>query len=285
MTIQWYPGHMVQARREAEQALAIHDLVIEVLDARLPNASHNPMLDAMRVFRQRLQLKVLNKSDLADPQVTQAWLAHFNAQPNTRAIALSCYNLRAVKKLPQECRALIPYRGTVLKPLRALIMGIPNVGKSTLINALLGKRAAKVGNEPAITKQQQRFELNAWMYITDTPGMMWPKIERESDGYLLAASHAIGRNAMMEEEVAIFLANILLNRYPSLLQARYAWRSKHGDGVSLLEHIAQTRNYKRQHGTLDLDHAAMALLTDYRNGYLGKISLESPPAKEDKTSA
>ncbi|HYN54307.1 MAG TPA: ribosome biogenesis GTPase YlqF, partial [Methylotenera sp.] len=194
MAIQWYPGHMTQARKKAEETMEFTDIVIEVLDARVPEASHNPVINEMRLFRQRPNLKILNKADLADPVATQAWLNYFNRQPNTKAVALSCKKAGEANKIPKLCLALTPHRGTHLKPLRMLIMGIPNVGKSTLMNALLNRRVAKVGDEPAVTKSQQRFDLSETMSITDTPGMMWPKIQYESDGYMLAASHAIGRN-------------------------------------------------------------------------------------------
>lgn len=261
------------------------DVVIEVLDARLPAASHNPMIDEMRLFRQRPNLKILNKADLADPATTQAWLNYFNAQPNTKAVALSCKKARDVKKIPTLCRKLAPHRGTHLKPLRMMIMGIPNVGKSTLMNALLNRRVAKVGDEPAVTKSQQRFDLDATMSITDTPGMMWPKIAYESDGYMLAASHAIGRNAVIDEDVAVFLGNVLLNTYPDLLNTRYKLDAmkldvKQMDGIDLLEAIAKRRAYKRHDGEWDMERTAMTLLTDYRSGAIGRVSLETPVSRQ-----
>ncbi len=289
MAIQWYPGHMTQARKKAEETMEFTDMVIEVLDARVPAASHNPMIDEMRLFRQRPQLKILNKADLADPAATQAWLNYFNSQPNTKAVALSCKKPGDANKIPKHCLAITPHRGTHLKPLRMLIMGIPNVGKSTLMNALLNRRVAKVGDEPAVTKSQQRFDLSETMSITDTPGMMWPKIQYESDGYMLAASHAIGRNAVIDEDVALFLADTLLKTYPALLNARYKLDSmKHNgglldvskmDGVDLLEAIARRRSYKRHDGLWDMEKTAMALLTDYRSGAIGRISLETPSSR------
>ena len=289
MAIQWYPGHMTQARKKAEETMEFTDMVIEVLDARVPEASHNPVINEMRLFRQRPNLKVLNKSDLADPKVTEAWLNYFNQQPNTKAVALSCKKPGEANKIPKLCLALTPHRGTHLKPLRMLIMGIPNVGKSTLMNALLNRRVAKVGDEPAVTKSQQRFELSETMSITDTPGMMWPKIQYESDGYMLAASHAIGRNAVIDEDVALFLADNLLKTYPELLNARYKLDSmKHEgafldvlkmDGVDLLEAIAKRRSYKRHDGLWDTEKTAVAFLTDYRSGAIGRVSLESPASR------
>jgi len=275
---------MTSARKKAEEAMEFIDVVIEVLDARLPAASHNPMIDDMRNFRQRPNLKILNKADLADPNVTQAWLNYFNAQPNTKAVALSCKKPGDAKKIPGLCRKLAPHRGTHLKPLRMMIMGIPNVGKSTLMNALLNRRVAKVGDEPAVTKSQQRFDLDATMSITDTPGMMWPKIEIESDGYMLAASHAIGRNAVIDEDVAEFLGNVLLGAYPALINTRYKLDAMKldvnaMDGIDLLETIAKRRAYKRSDGEWDMERTAMTLLTDYRSGAIGRVSLETPQSR------
>ncbi len=261
------------------------DIVIEVLDARLPAASHNPMIDEMRLFRQRPNLKILNKADLADPEVTQAWLNYFNAQPNTKAVALSCKKAGDAKKIPALAKKLTPHRGTHLKPLRMMIMGIPNVGKSTLMNALLNRRIAKVGDEPAVTKSQQRFDLDDTMSIIDTPGMMWPKIEHDCDGYMLAASHAIGRNAVIDEDVAVFLANNLLKSYPALLNTRYKLDSmkldvNEMDGVDLLEAIAKRRSYKRHDGLWDMEKTAVTFLTDYRHGVIGRVSLETPESRK-----
>lgn len=286
MAIQWFPGHMTSARKKAEETLEHIDVVIEVLDARIPAASHNPMIEEMRNFRQRPNLKILNKADLADPQVTQAWLNYFNSQPNTKAVALSCKKPGDAKKIPGLCRQLAPHRGTPLKPLRMMIMGIPNVGKSTLMNALLNRRAAKVGDEPAVTKSQQRFDLSDSLNITDTPGMMWPKIDHESDGYLLAASHAIGRNAVIDEDVAEFLGNLLLKQYPALMNTRYKLDAmkldvNSIDGIDLLEAIAKRRSYKRNDGEWDMERTAMALLTDYRSGAIGRVSLESPQSRAE----
>jgi ribosome biogenesis GTPase A len=295
MAIQWYPGHMTQARKKAEETMEFMDIVIEVLDARVPEASHNPVINEMRLFRQRPNLKILNKSDLADPKATEAWLNYFNRQPNTKAVALSCKKPGEANKILKHCLALAPHRGTHLKPLRMMIMGIPNVGKSTLMNALLNRRVAKVGDEPAVTKSQQRFDISETMSITDTPGMMWPKIQYESDGYMLAASHAIGRNAVIDEDVAIFLANNLLKSYPALVNARYKLDTmKHEggfldvlkmDGVDLLEAIAKRRSYKRHDGLWDMEKTAVAFLTDYRGGAIGRISLETPLSRSEMMQA
>ncbi len=283
MSIQWYPGHMNAARREAAETMENTDLVIEVLDARLPQASCNPMVDQLRHQRQRPCLKILNKSDLADPQATALWMAYYAAQKNVHVLPLSCKNPKEVAKIPDLCLKIAPHRGVPTKPLRMMIMGIPNVGKSTLMNALLKKRVAKVGDEPAVTKTQQRLYLGQHMVLVDTPGMLWPKIAHPSDGLMLAASHAVGTNAVVEEEVAFFLAELLLQRYPGLLQARYGVspeRLLQLDGVGLVEAVAERRAYRLKGGILDLEKAASTLLLDYRSGSLGRISLETPQTRE-----
>lgn len=281
MPIQWFPGHMTSARKKAAETMARTDVVIEVLDARCPEASSNPMIRALRAARQRPCLRVLNKADLADPAVTTAWLAHYDRQPGVKAVAISCKKPGDAAKLPGLCRQLAPHRNDNTKPLRMMIMGIPNVGKSTLMNALLKRRIAAVGDEPAVTKQQQSFDLGPGMTVTDTPGLMWPKIEHDADGYMLAASHAIGRNAVIDEEVATFLAGILLARYPALLAARYKLDMNGIDAVGIVEAVARKRGciVKGRGGELDLEKAAMILLTDYRSGALGHISLETPDTR------
>ena len=280
MAIQWFPGHMNSARNKAAETMEITDLVIEVVDARCPMASSNPMVEEMRLFRQRPCLKILNKADLADSQVTQQWLDELNAQKNTRAIAMNTKNPGAVGQILPTCRQLAPHRNDPSKPLRLMIMGVPNVGKSTLMNALLKRRVANVGDEPAVTKTQQRIELSSDMVLTDTPGMLWPKIELESDGLMLAASHAIGINAYFEDEVAIFVAEILRTRYPQALKQRYKiMQPADLDDVGIIEQVAAYRGYRAKGGKIDFEKAAHTLLQDYRDGTLGGISLESPETR------
>ncbi|NEX60596.1 ribosome biogenesis GTPase YlqF [Noviherbaspirillum galbum] len=280
MSIQWFPGHMNAARKKAAESMEKTDLVIEVLDARLPLASSNPMIEELRKHRQRPCLKILNKADLADPAATKEWLAHFNGAKDTHAVALSCKKPADVAKVPGLALKLAPHRGTALKPLRMMIMGIPNVGKSTLMNALLKKRVAAVGDEPAVTKAQQRLYLGNNMVLIDTPGMLWPKIQHPTDGLMLAASHAVGVNAVIEEEVATFLAEQLLARYPALLTGRYGFATEGLDGVGVIEGIAQKRAFRVKGGELDFEKAAHTLLIDYRGGALGRISLETPASRK-----
>jgi ribosome biogenesis GTPase A len=282
MSIQWFPGHMNSARRKAAETMEFTDVVIEVLDARLPGASCNPLITELRLHRQRPCLKILNKADLADPEITKAWLDYYNKLAGVRAVALSCNNASDAARVPNLCQPLAPHRDNTHKPLRMMIMGIPNVGKSTLMNMLLKRRVANVGDEPAVTKSQQCHKLNDHMTLTDSPGLLWPKIEKPEDGLMLATIHAIGRNAVIEEDVAEFLAATLLARYPGLLAARYGLAEEGLDGVDVIEAVAKKRGclLKGRGGELDLEKAAMILLTEYRSGKLGRISLEIPGTRD-----
>src|SRR5687768_5642297 len=210
MTISWFPGHMSSARKKAAETMGRIDVVVELLDARLPGASSNPLIERLRRERQRPCLKILNKADLADPEATAAWLRHFGGEKLVKAVALSCKRPGDVAKVPRLAASLVPHRDSTLKPVRMMVMGAPNVGKSTLINALLKRKAAKTGDEPAVTRQQSRFELDERHELIDTPGLMPPAIAHQSDALMLAASHLIGPEAYNEEEVATVLAEVLL---------------------------------------------------------------------------
>jgi ribosome biogenesis GTPase A len=267
---------MVAARREATKALALVDVVIEVLDARCPVASCNPMIIEMRNTRQRPALKVLNKSDIADPNVTQAWLDFYNAQKDTRAIAISTKNKGDVAKIVPTAQLLAPHRTSFDKPLRLMTLGVPNVGKSTLINALLKKRSAAVGDEPAITKTVRRYQLTDTVWLTDTPGLMWPKVEDPDAAQRLAACHTIGVNAYYDDEVALFVADYCLKNYPSEVAARYGFPIDTMTDVELIEAIAKKRAFNVGKSGAGFERAAKALLVDFRSGLLGRISLETP---------
>ena len=279
MAIQWYPGHMTSARKKAAETMATIDVVIEVVDARLPEASTNPLVRELRLFRQRPCLKILNKADLADPLVTREWIAFYNRQSGVKAVAMTSKNQGEVAKIPALCQALAPHRNDNVKPLRMMIMGIPNVGKSPLMNSLVKRKIAKVGDEPAVTKSQQWHQISVRHAIVDTPGLMWPKIEHESDGLMLAASHAVGRNAIIDEEVAVFLAGVLLGRYPALLAARYGLALEGIDAVGVVEAVARRRGLLVRGGDADFEKASAVLVQDYRDGKLGRVSLETPATR------
>ncbi len=280
MAIQWFPGHMHTTRKAiTERVKAGVDVVIELLDARLPGASANPLLAALTEGKPAL--KILNKQDLADPALTALWLDHYNAQAETRAIGLDAGETAPAARLISASRALAPLRGGMVKPLRVLICGIPNVGKSTLINTLMGKKAAKTGDEAGITKIEQRIVLASDVTLFDTPGMLWPKIIVPRSGYLLAASGAVGRNAYDEQEVALELLETLQPRYADRLVVRYRLALPAAEVAALpaeplLEAIARQRGLVRSGGRLDLQKAAEAVLNDYRAGAMGPMTLETP---------
>jgi ribosome biogenesis GTPase A len=286
MTIQWFPGHMATTKRAiAERMKAGIDVVIEMLDARLPGSSANPLLSELT--RVKPALKILNKQDLADPACTAAWLAHYNALPGTRAIGLDASETAPAQRLIAASKELAPFRGGLVKPLRLMICGVPNVGKSTLINTLVGKRAAKTGDEPGITKQEQRIALASDVYLYDTPGMLWPKILVDQSGYNLAASGAVGRNALEEEVVAAELLGYVRRHYPGRIEARYKLGEPHGgkgaqadiaalNDAELLEAIGRRRGAVLPGGRINTQKAAEMVLNEFRSGALGRVSLETP---------
>ena len=277
MAIQWFPGHMNKAKKAIAERIKSVDMVIEMLDARMPASSENPLL--AQLSKGKPKLKILNKQDLADPERTKVWLEHYNSRQDTRAIALDSSETGAHGKITQACRAMIPHRQGIEKPLRVLICGIPNVGKSTLINGMIGKKSAKTGNEPGITKAEQRLFLADDFWLYDTPGMLWPKIIVEEGGYNLAAGGAVGRNALDEEEVALELLDYLRRHYLALLQERYQADkdpSSHWDDTSWLEWIAKKRGAVLSGGRVNYQKVAENILTDFREGKIGRITLETP---------
>ena len=275
MPIQWFPGHMHTTKKAIADRLPEIDVVIELLDARLPGSSANPLLAALTEGKPAL--KVLNKQDLADPERTALWLAHYQAQVGTNALALDASATAPARQLIDACRALAPLRGGMVKPLRVLICGIPNVGKSTLINTLIGQRSAKTGDEPGITKMEQRIQLANDFYLFDTPGMLWPRIIVEQSGYHLAASGGIGRNAYDEEEVAMDLLARVRQRYGDRLQARYKLDELSAiSDEGLLDAMGRKRGGLLPGGRVNLQKAAEIVINDFRTGAWGRITLETP---------
>lgn len=282
MTIQWFPGHMNKARREVKERMAKVDMVIEVLDARLPLSSVNPLVKQLRGTKPAL--KILNKADLSDNAVTKMWKDYFVAEKNTDVLVLAWENQQdALSRLPKIAQALVPNRTGVDKPVRAMILGVPNVGKSTLMNVLLQRKIAKVADTPGVTKSQQRVELSSGMILYDTPGLMWPKIENELSGLRLALSGAIGVNAYDIEEVAAFALEVLKVRYPASLLARYELsHAEVEEDIGLLfESIARKRGALLPKNRIDYIRTAELIVQDFRQGYLGKVSLETPNDFDD----
>ncbi len=288
MAIQWFPGHMHSTRKAIAERIKDIDVVIELLDARLPGSSANPLLAELTGHKP--SVKVLNKQDVADPERTPLWLDWYNARAETRAIALDASEPAPARRLIDACHQLAPQRGGMAKPMRVLICGIPNVGKSTLINTLSDKRQAKTGDEAGITKLEQRITLADDFYLWDTPGMLWPRITIAESGYKLAASGAVGRNAYDEEEVALELLAYLKLHYAPLLEARYrlglgaeAIAALHDD--ELLEAIARKRGAVMSGGRVNLQKGAELVMTDLRSAVLGRVTLETPAEFEAWSAA
>ena len=262
-------------RKAISERIKETDVVIELLDARLPGSSANPMLADLTAGTP--SLKVLNKQDLADPTITDLWLDHYNALKDTQAIGLDASVSAPAQLLIRACHALAPTRGSMSKPMRVLICGIPNVGKSTLINTLSGKRATKTGDEAGITKLEQRITLADGFYLFDTPGVLWPRIIVPESGYNLAASGAIGRNAYDDEDVAWSLLAYLKQHYAHALEARYRLTdvAAMGDEV-LLSAIGRQRGAIQGGNRVNLQKAAEIVIFDFRACALGRITLETP---------
>jgi ribosome biogenesis GTPase A len=270
MTIGWYPGHMNKARKDIIKLLQRVDLVIELVDARLPYSSENPLLNSL--INETARLKILNKTDLADPVVTKLWL-EFYKQKNITPYALDRTQPEAIKKLLKTARAVSGKKAD--KVLRIMIVGIPNVGKSTFLNILLDRKVAKVGNEPAVTKSSSEINLGDSIKLIDTPGVLWPKIEDQQSAYRLAVTGAIKNTAIEFEDVALFALDFLRKDYPEQLADRYQLLDTSLEASQLLEAIAKNRGCLRK-GGVDYHKASEVLLNDIRNGALGRVSLEKP---------
>ena len=287
MAVQWYPGHMNKARRIIKETMSDVDLVIEVMDARIPFSSENPMVAELR--QHRPCIKILNKSDLADPAITKLWMHHLEKEQGVKAQALSVQDKSRTKNLPDLCRKLLPNRDSAVKYIRVMIMGIPNVGKSTLINTLAGKVIAKVGDEPAVTKvvssSQQRIILEGGIALSDTPGILWPKIENENSSYRLAVTGAIKNTAIDFEDIAIFAADYLIDAYGERVVDRYKLKQCPATGMSLLEEIGRRRGCLRAGGIIDIQRASEILIHEIRDGTLGRLSFETPEMVAEETAA
>ena len=276
MSLQWYPGHMTKARRELVALMPSQDVMIEVIDSRLPKASSNPLIAEVRGTKPLI--KVLTKSDLADAAVTRAWVEYLEGEPGVKAFAATTERPQVTRKrIAELCRDLAKHRGAD-KPVRALIAGVPNVGKSTLLNILMNRTVAKVGDKPAVTKEQQLVHLPSGMVVTDSPGLMWPKIEDERRAFRLAFAGSIPDTAIDYLTIGMFGAAFLLERYADLVVARYKLADRPVSAEALLTEIGRRRGALRKGGTVDLHKAADVLVHEFRAGVIGHISLEAPPA-------
>ena len=271
--IQWFPGHMHKARKEFSKILPQVDLVIEVLDARLPGSSQNPMIERLR--RDKPSIKLLNKSDLADPEILDLWQDHLEQQPEVRTLRCSLEDQR-INELPGICRSLVPKRDNRSTQIVAMIAGIPNVGKSTLINRLAGRSVAKTGGEAALTRLQQRIEISSDLMLIDTPGMLWPKISNPASGYRLAATGAIRDTALDLQDVASFIAEFMSQNYPQRLIQRYDVNPLPQSDIEVMEAIARKRGCIVSGGRVDLEKVSRLLINELRSGDLGGLCLETP---------
>jgi ribosome biogenesis GTPase A len=270
--LNWFPGHMNTARRKIRKAMPKIDLVIEVLDARIPFSSENPLVAELRGERPCIQ--ILNKEDLADADVTAEWLAHIEAREGVMAMAHQHGQPQLNKRLLQRVRALAPPKRT--GPVRAMILGIPNVGKSTLINALSGRAIAKTGNKPAITRLQQRVKIGRDLVLWDTPGFLWPRLSPPASGYRLAVTGAISDRVVEAQDIAQFAVRFLVERHPDRLISHYGLTELPEGEMAVLEAIGRRRGCLRKGGVVDLERAANVLLRHLNAGGLGRISLETP---------
>ena len=282
MKLQWYPGHMTKARREMTENVRKVDLVMEVLDARIPRSSRNPDVDEIAANKYRLIL--LNKSDLAEKAVTDAWIRHFESA-GIRAVSLDGRTKTALKYIEKTiagvCSDLMEKRRKkgILKPqVRILVAGIPNTGKSTIINSLAGKNSLKTGNKPGVTKASQWLMAGGSLVLLDTPGILWPKFEDPAVGELLAVTNAIKAEVVDREALAAQFLLRLCSLYPDAVRERYKIEAEPEDsGYDLLEKAARKRGFLISGGETDTERMANTLLTEYHSGRLGRLTLEAPP--------
>ena len=284
MNLQWYPGHMTKAKRQMQEDLKLIDLVIELVDARIPLSSRNPDIDELGKNKARLIL--LNKSDLADERYNEQWSAYFQKKGFyvVKVNAKSGAGLKSIQGVIQEaCKAKIERdrrRGIKNRPIRAMVVGIPNVGKSTFINSYAGKACAKTGNKPGVTKGKQWIRLNKTLELLDTPGILWPKFEDQEVGKRLAFIGSIKDEILNLEELSLELLDYIRTNYPGLLNTRYGIEEE-DTPVSLLEAVADKRKCLIRGQEIDYAKAAGIVMEEFRNGKIGRITLEFPPVEEE----
>ncbi|GAA4871436.1 ribosome biogenesis GTPase YlqF [Paenibacillus vulneris] len=286
MTIQWFPGHMTRARRQIQDKLKLIDVVIELLDARIPISSRNPMID--EILQNKPRLVLLNKHDLADPEATASWVAYF-AEQGLEALPVDAANGNQMKEIMARSKQLLSVKieaqlrkGIKPRAIRALIVGIPNVGKSTLINRLAGRKIAATGDKPGVTKGQQWIKVGTEMELLDTPGILWPKFEDQQVGIRLAATGAIKEEILNTVDIAFYTVRYLVTHYGAGLQERFGIEKLPDDPsdtdaiVEVMEAIGRKRGALMSGGRVDLEKASLTILRELRAGKLGRISLETP---------
>ena len=280
MNLQWYPGHMTKAKRQMQEDLKLIDLIIELVDARIPLSSRNPDIDELGKNKARLIL--LNKSDLADERYNEQWSAYFQKK-GFYVVKVNAKSGAGLKSIQEACKAKIERdrrRGIKNRPIRAMVVGIPNVGKSTFINSYAGKACAKTGNKPGVTKGKQWIRLNKTLELLDTPGILWPKFEDQEVGKRLAFIGSIKDEILNLEELSLELLDYIRTNYPGLLNTRYGIEEE-GTPVSLLEAVADKRKCLIRGQEIDYAKAAGIVMEEFRNGKIGRITLEFPPVEEE----
>lgn len=280
LNIQWYPGHMTKAKREMIESIKLVDAVIEMLDARIPQSSRNPDIDSICQNKPRIVL--LNKSDLADPAANKMWVSHFKSM-GLKTIEVDSVSGKGLKSIPASLNEMFKERnerlkskGIILKPIRIMIAGIPNVGKSSLINRMAGKSIAKTGDKPGVTKGKQWIKLTGGIELLDTPGILWPKFDDETVGLHLAFTGAIRDEIMDTVELSIKLIESLKEAAPLCLAGRYRVKDMSAAPADILHEIAANRGCLLKGGEIDGDRVSKVLLDEFRGGKLGRISLEKP---------
>ncbi|MBM7094153.1 ribosome biogenesis GTPase YlqF [Bacillus sp. H-16] len=280
MSIQWFPGHMAKAKREAKEKMKLIDVVIELVDARIPLSSRNPVIDEITQGKPRMI--ILNKSDLADPNMNKVWRKHFEDKGHV-VIEVDAQKGKGIKGIPpavkEQASAMIEKmirKGMKPRAVRALILGIPNVGKSTLINRLANKKIAKIGDRPGVTKSQQWIKVGKEMELLDTPGILWPKFDDEAVGFRLALTGAIKEEIFDFQETAVFFLKYVKEAYPEILKDRYNLTEVPDDIVELFDEIGKKRGCLVSGGRVDYDRTAELVFRDFRSGKLGRLTLEQP---------
>lgn len=280
MTIQWFPGHMAKARREVTEKLKLIDVVMELLDARLPLSSRNPMMNELVEHKPRLV--ILNKADLADPRVTDEWIKYFAAQGIT-VVPLNAIKGEGLPKAAAEAKKLFEpkleqmrKKGIRPRATRAMILGIPNVGKSSLINRMAKKTIAKTGDRPGVTQKQQWIKVGKDFELLDTPGILWPKFEDQKVGLRLASTAAIKEEILNTEPVALYIVEFMNERYPGVMESRFGIEKLSSDPREALEEIGRKRGYLRQGNSVDIEAAQKLMIREFRGGSFGRVSLERP---------
>ncbi|SFD81086.1 Ras superfamily GTP-binding protein YlqF [Lentibacillus persicus] len=284
MSIQWFPGHMAKAKREVEEKLKLADFVMELVDARAPLSSQNPMLQD--ILQQKPKMVVMMKKDLADDSLTENWLRYFNDE-GMSAIAIDVNDksdmknvIKTAKELGRTKMEKLKEKGINPRPARAMIIGIPNVGKSTLINRLANKKIAQIGDKPGVTKKQQWIKVKNDFDLLDTPGILWPKFEDEIVGYRLAAIGTIKDQLLPLEDVAAFAIEYMIDNYPSRLEERYGITSEETDMWDIFVSIGKQRGALESGGNVNFDKVADLFIQDLRAGKLGKMTFETPPESQ-----